>query len=555
MEILSPHGCTAMCGLSLPEISCVFFDFVVWEQKMTKSILSNGMSLLMKQTLFLSTVILSAQVHYISRLALLLLNSHSFSQASDEPPNPNVYRSNANVGDVLYMIAVNFLLYVTLIIVFYMLVRFYLEEETSVADPHLSYIPLPVQDDAPSDLDIDSSCALPDKKGIELTGKGAEEEESDQDILNESKSPKKNGSIKRVGSFLNVNEWVEPEGTKMEVIQRVIFCAVGLNISFSIWGLVQERMLTYPYNGDYFIYSYGLVFLNRLGGLILSAVLMSYYKVTWVTSPLYEFSFPSVANMLSSWCQYEALKYVSFPTQMLAKALKLVPVMLMGKFINNKTYETYEYICGAMIGFGIYLFLSSSESIEFGQDLFGNPEGVRGIYCGLVLLSLYLFFDSFTSQWQTRMFELKKEMSPLQMMLVINAFSTAFSFITLVHQEELTVSLTFVYNHPVIMFHMVIFTLCSTIGQLYIFYTVKNFGAVVFSIIMSLRILTSILLSCLVYSHPVTELGFIGITIVFGSITYRIMRKTKGRSLLSWKQEDIDEAKNTVHEWHEHLDI
>jgi solute carrier family 35 (adenosine 3'-phospho 5'-phosphosulfate transporter), member B2 len=150
---------------------------------------------------------------------------------------------------------------------------------------------------------------------------------------------------------------------------------------------------------------------------------------------------------------------------------------------------------------------------------------------------------------------LKKEMSPLQMMLVINAFSTAFSFITLVHQEELTVSLTFVYNHPVIMFHMVIFTLCSTIGQLYIFYTVKNFGAVVFSIIMSLRILTSILLSCLVYSHPVTELGFIGITIVFGSITYRIMRKTKGRSLLSWKQEDIDEAKNTVHEWHEHLDI
>jgi solute carrier family 35 (adenosine 3'-phospho 5'-phosphosulfate transporter), member B2 len=524
------------------------------KQEMKKSLLSNGMSLLMKQSLLLSSLLLTAQVHIPLSDHLLLTNL--VAQAS-ERPNPNVYRSNANVGDVLYMIAVNFLLYVTLIIVFYMLVRFYLEEETSV--DHLSYIPLPVQDDAPSDVEIDSSCAIPtgQSDGIELTDKeNQEEENNDLDILNESKSPKKkNGSIKRVGSFLNVNEWVEPEGTKMEVIQRVIFCAVGLNISFSIWGLVQERMLTYPYDGDYFIYSYGLVFLNRLGGLILSTVLMSYYKVTWVTSPLYEFSFPSVANMLSSWCQYEALKYVSFPTQMLAKALKLVPVMLMGKFINNKTYETYEYICGAMIGFGIYLFLSSSESIEFGQDLFGNPEGVRGIYCGLVLLSLYLFFDSFTSQWQTRMFELKKEMSPLQMMLVINAFSTAFSFITLVHQEELTVSLTFVYNHPVIMFHMIIFTLCSTIGQLYIFYTVKNFGAVVFSIIMSLRILTSILLSCLVYSHPITELGFIGITIVFGSITYRIMRKTKGRSLLRWKQEDIDDAKNTVHEWHEHLDI
>lgn len=432
------------------------------------------------------------------------------------------------------MIAVNFLLYVTLIIVFYMLVRFYLEEETS-ADSYLSYSPLPIEE-----------------KEVELV----QSDNDTEDIIEETKNNEKKPGIKRVGSFLNVNEWVEPEGTKMEVIQRVIFCAVGLNISFSIWGLVQERMLTYPYNGDYFIYSYGLVFINRLGGLILSAVLMYHYKVSWVSTPLYEFSFPSVANMLSSWCQYEALKYVSFPTQMLAKALKLVPVMLMGKFINNKTYETYEYICATMIGFGIYLFLSSSESIEFGQDLFGNPESVKGIYCGITLLLLYLFFDSFTSQWQTRMFELKKEMSPLQMMLVINMFSTAFSFITLLHQEELNPSLLFIYNHPLMILHLAIFTICSTIGQLYIFYTVKNFGAVVFSIIMSLRILTSILLSCLVYSHPVTELGFIGIVIVFGSITYRIMRKTKGKSLLRWKQdENMEEAKNTVHEWHEHLDI
>jgi adenosine 3'-phospho 5'-phosphosulfate transporter B2 len=50
------------------------------------------------------------------------------------------------------------------------------------------------------------------------------------------------------------------------------------------------------------------VFLNRLGGFIISALL--YY----LTSPpptkavFYEFSFPSVSNMLSSWCQYEALK-------------------------------------------------------------------------------------------------------------------------------------------------------------------------------------------------------------------------------------------------------
>jgi hypothetical protein len=32
-------------------------------------------------------------------------------------------------------------------------------------------------------------------------------------------------------------------------------------------------------------------------------------------APLYQFSFCSISNILSSWCQYEALKYVTFPTQ------------------------------------------------------------------------------------------------------------------------------------------------------------------------------------------------------------------------------------------------
>ena len=112
--------------------------------------------------------------------------------------------------------------------------------------------------------------------------------------------------------------------------------------------------------------------------------------------------------------------------------------------------------------------------------------------------------------------------------------------------------MTFVYTHPEIILHLVIFCICSTVGQLFIFYTVKNFGAVVFSIIMSMRILFSTLLSCFVYAHPITELGFLGMAIVFGAITYRIRRKTDGKPLIRWRE--TEEAKGIFHEWHEHLD-
>lgn len=437
-----------------------------------------------------------------------------------------------SVGDVLYTLSVNILLYCVLIIVFYMLVRFYLEEETST---RMQYAILPQSDDGESSRQVET-VAESEKMIAEIEACDVNEKE-----------------IKRLGSFLNVNEWVEPEGTKQEVLQRIVFCGVGLVLSFCIWGLLQERMLTHPYGNEYFVYSYGLVFLTRVGGLVLSGILMYYYEVEWVSTPLYEFAYPSVANMLSSWCQYEALRFVSFPAQMLAKAFKLVPVMLMGKFMHNKKYETYEYVSAATIGFGIYLFLDSSEHIDLGQNVLGDPAEVRGTWCGVVLLVLFLFFDSFTAQWQTRMFELKKNMSPLQMMFVINAFSAVLSFVTLVHQEELYVALNFVYRHPYMLIHLVLFCLCGMIGQLYIFYTVKNFGAVVFSIIMSTRILFSILLSCLVYAHPVTELGVLGITVVFGAIFYRTKRKTEGKPLLRWKESQ--ETKTVFHEWHEHLDI
>lgn len=435
-----------------------------------------------------------------------------------------------NLGDIFYDLSINFLLYVVLIIVFYMLVRFYLEEETTISE---GYFRVSTEDQD----EIDTEQKL-DKNVYEFNN-----DDSDNNKIKEKTNI----------SFLNINEWGEPDGTRQEVLQRVLFCAIGLIISFCIWGLVQERILTQTYNGDFFQNSYGLVFLSRLGGVILSGFLMYYMKIPWTACALWEYSFPSVANMLSSWCQYEALQYVNFPMTVLAKALKMLPIMFMGKLMNNTKYESYEYISGATVGFGLYLFLDSSEHLDIKQNVFGDPESVTGAMCGVVLLILFLFFDSFTGQWQSRMFQLNKNMSPVQMMFIMNAFSAIFSFITLVHQEQLQESLFFVYNHPNIILHLIIFCVSSIVGQLFIFYTVKSFGAVVFAIIMSIRILFSTILSCVVYSHSINELGILGILIVFGAIVYRIQRKTEGKPLIRWKESD--NSGEIFKEWHEHLDI
>jgi hypothetical protein len=131
---------------------------------------------------------------------------------------------------------------------------------------------------------------------------------------------------------------------KTEVIKRLAFCCLMLNVTFVTWGILQERMLTrrYPrWTGEYFTYSYALVFTNRFWTLIMSGLLILYLKPRPSRSTIiYEYSFPSISNMLSSWCQYEALRYVSFPATALFKCFKLAPVMLMGKILGNKSCKS-----------------------------------------------------------------------------------------------------------------------------------------------------------------------------------------------------------------------
>jgi len=259
--------------------------------------------------------------------------------------------------------------------------------------------------------------------------------------------------------------------------------------------------------------------------------------------------------MLSSWCQYEALKYVSFPTQMLFKCFKLFPIMVMGKLLGNKNYPSYDYGVAAAIGVGIAVFSVATEDLEIGQDAIGEIENVGGTVCGIVLLLFFLVFDSFTGQYQARLFNEHPDISPYHMMFMVNTFSMVFSLITLVHTHELESAVDFVIGHPAMHIHLVVFSLCSTVGQLFIFKTIKAFGPVVFAICMNTRIIASILLSAVVYSHDISITGFFGLVIVFGAIAYRIKRKMGNNQLITWAEPDDTKSMDVFHEWHEHCDM
>lgn len=70
-------------------------------------------------------------------------------------------------------------------------------------------------------------------------------------------------------------------------------------------------------NKDRFQDSQFLVFVNRILAFLMSGLYLIIQRQPQHKAPLYKYAFCSLSNIMSSWCQYEALKYVSFPTQVI----------------------------------------------------------------------------------------------------------------------------------------------------------------------------------------------------------------------------------------------
>ncbi|XP_071486849.1 adenosine 3'-phospho 5'-phosphosulfate transporter 1-like [Diadema antillarum] len=304
----------------------------------------------------------------------------------------------------------------------------------------------------------------------------------------------------------------------------LLFCVAGLQGSYLTWGVLQERIMAHEYGkddtnpGEKFTNSQFLVFMNRILAFIAALLVMTFTVQPRHTAPLYKYSYCSLSNILSSWCQYEALKFVTFPTQVLAKASKIIPVMLMGKVMSGKSYEYYEYITAGMISVGVTIFLLSQ-----GGDHKGSTVTTVS---GVIILIGYMTFDSFTSNWQAELYK-SYNMSSIQMMFGVNLFSCLFTSWSLIEQGGFLEGIDFMLKYSTFMFHVGLLSLCSATGQLFIFYTISQFGAVIFTIIMTTRQALAILLSCIIYGHPLNLQSITGVIMVFIALFLRVYARQR----------------------------
>ena len=332
---------------------------------------------------------------------------------------------------------------------------------------------------------------------------------------------------------------------------RLLFCAGGLQLSYLTWGVLQERIVTQTYEEHQadgsvkmvkFTNAQFLVFVNPALAFLVASIYILFTRQPRHTAPLYKYSYSSFSNIMSIWCQYEALKFVSFPTQVLCKASKIIPVMIMGKIVSNKAYPYYDYVVAVLLSAGVSLFLLAA-------DPSGKSTSAATIFSGALILLGYMAFESFTSNWQSELFNSYK-MSSMQMMFGTNLFSCLFTVCSMIEGGNFLSAVGFMLSHPEFAFHSMLLSVTSMTGQLFIYYTIQSFGPVVFTIIMTIRMMLSIMLSCFLYNHPLSAQAVFGVFVVFFALflrvyaRYRSKPSTKGYKYILYHNNQVLYARN-----------
>jgi len=285
-----------------------------------------------------------------------------------------------------------------------------------------------------------------------------------------------------------------------------------------LYGILQERIMTLPYGNPptMFTDSIFLVLMNRCVAVLFALCMVAGKGESMRNAaPLWKYIAISISNVYASTCQYEALKYVSFPVQMLGKSFKMMPVMVWGIIISGKTYTVVDWLVALCVTGGVMEFLMTGPV--------DSPSNAGNSSRGFLLLAAFLALDGFTSTFQEKLFK-DHETTKYNQMLYVNLGSCVISSVTLLLSGQIQSAIVFASSCPAFVFDAMTLSAAAVGGQWFIYSQVKEFGALVFAATMNVRQVVSIFVSYNKYGHSITPLQVVGLAAVFGALFYKSLR-------------------------------
>lgn len=317
---------------------------------------------------------------------------------------------------------------------------------------------------------------------------------------------------------------LNPESKYYAEAMKLLWGVGGIYIAFIYYGSLQEDVFIHTSSagdGSKFKQAWFLQVLESLANVIFGFFGRQFIGGT-AEIPQKMFVISGVTQVCAKACTSLALANgLSFPVATLAKSGKMAPVMIGSLILGGASYSIKEYL-------QVIAIIGGTALVSMDKPRHGGSSPSTLI--GLLFISLSLLMDGITGGVQKRLkFEMARaNKSPLSydFMYFTNCYMmiTATIFATVL--GEFTSGLNYIAINPDILLLIVKFSICSAIGQSFIFYTISHFDPLVCSTATTTRKIFSVLLSIFLKGHTLSVQGWSGILLACSGIISEIIPKS-----------------------------
>lgn len=241
-------------------------------------------------------------------------------------------------------------------------------------------------------------------------------------------------------------------------------------------------------------------------------------------------------QVLSKYCGSSSRVHgVPGPVLTLVKSARPLPVMIGQRVIAGTTYTVQEYVQYLLIVFASILVGTTRSSKR--TDAASFP--------GLLLLFVSIVCDGFIGgkqkELQGRVKAHRKDkgmkvehLQPFEMQFYTNAYMCLTAVICTLACGDFPTSISYVKQVPSALESILQYTLCSALGQVFIFRCVSDFDPLVLSVVTTSRKLLSVLLTLLLFGYEVGPLCILGLVLAgvgFTLIAYGEVRRHRSKIL------------------------
>ncbi|XP_006141274.1 adenosine 3'-phospho 5'-phosphosulfate transporter 2 isoform X1 [Tupaia chinensis] len=322
--------------------------------------------------------------------------------------------------------------------------------------------------------------------------------------------------------------------SKFNKLTQFFICVAGVFVFYLIYGYLQE--LIFSVEG---LKSYGwyltlvqFAFYSIFGMIELQLIQDKRRRIPGKTYMIIAFLTVGTMGLSNT-----SLGYLNYPTQVIFKCCKLIPVMLGGVFIQGKRYNVADVSAAVCMSLGLIWFTLADSTIAPNFNL-----------TGVMLISLALCADAVIGNVQEKAMKLHNA-SNSEMVLYSYSIGFVYILLGLTCTTGLGPAVTFCSKNPIRTYgYAFLFSLTGYFGISFVLALIKIFGALLAVTVTTGRKAMTIVLSFIFFAKPFTfQYVWSGLLVVLGiflNVYSKNMDKIKLPSLFDLINKAVETRKS-----------